>query len=295
MPPENNVVPVKIGKFKASKTIVMESWAVLKQDKNIMWFPVVSAISTVLAVIILGYLFFLVILGGHTAGFDPKNTEQFGNVVSYVMLFIFYLIVMFIVNFFEAGLFTVVQGRFSGQSLSFKDGINNAKKYIGKIFIWSLISATVGVILQLIANKSRIIGQIVAMVLGATWNILTFFSLPVLIIGNLSVKDSFKESASMIRKTWGETFIVKFGVGLFFSLIIFVLIALSVGLVIIFQSAIAAIVILAVLIAAVIILSIISTTLNSIFKLVLFNYARTGQVPQGFSAEVIGGAVKKTV
>lgn len=287
--------PVKIGKFKASKIIVKESWAILMQDKEIMWFPVVSAISTLLAVIVLGYLFFLVILGGHTAGFDPANKEQFSNVVSYIMLFIFYLVVMFIVNFFEAGLFTVVQGRFSGQNLSFKDGINGAKKFTGKIFIWSLISATVGVILQLIANKSKIIGQIVASLLGAAWNILTFFSLPVLVIGNVNVKDSFKESASMIRKTWGETFIVKFGVGLFFALIGFVMFALAIGMIIIFQSAVASVVILGVFVVAIIIMSIISATLNSIFKLALFNYARTGQVPQGFSTEVISGAVKQNV
>jgi hypothetical protein len=38
---------------------------------------------------------------------------------------------------------------------------------------------------------------------------------------------------------------------------------------------------------------IISSTLSSIFKLALYNYAKTGQVPEGFSEELIIGAIKK--
>lgn len=296
MPPEivssPVVAPVKIGKFKASKMIVKESWAVLKQDKEIMLFPIASSISTVVASVLLCAIFYFVTLGGSLDGLRGQNLEQFNDIFVYGTLLIYYAVMFFIVNFFQAGLFIIVQARFSGQNLSFNDGIRGAMKYSGKIFYWSLISATVGVVLKIISDKSRFVGKIVSAVLGATWNILTYFSLPALIIGNVSVKDSFKESASIIRKTWGESIIVNFGVALFFSLIIFLVFAVAIGTFVLIPKPLIAISMIIFVIISLVIISVVSTTLSSVFKLALFNYARTGQVPQGFTEALVKGAVK---
>ncbi|MEK7161219.1 MAG: DUF6159 family protein [Patescibacteria group bacterium] len=289
---ENVPVPVKLGKFQASKIIVKESWAVLKQDKEIMWFPVLTTITTMFAVLIMVMLFFVFVLNGSLQTFTMPKDQQISHVTMYSALFIYYLVVFFIINFFQAGLFIIVQGRFSGQDLGFKDGMNGAANNFNKIFIWSVISATVGVILRIIADKSKLIGKVVASLFGAAWNILTYFSLPSLVIGNTSIKDSFKESAAMIRKTWGETIIVNFGAGLFFALLAVLLTALFIGIVVIFPSLVVFFIVLGLFIASMIVISIISSALNSIFKLALYNYARTGQVPTGFSSEVVKGAVK---
>jgi Family of unknown function (DUF6159) len=296
-----SAAPVKIGRFKASKLIVQQSWAVLKQDKEIMWFPVMSSITTLIAIALMGALFFFVVMGASLQGFDSNQmaADSYGqqsnsvhDALGYVLLLVYYIVVFFIANFFQAGLLTIVQGRFTGQNLGLKDGMAAAKSHAGKIFLWSLLSATVGVILRAIADRSKIIGMIVASILGAAWNIMTYFSLPSLIIGNASIKDSFKQSAAIIRKTWGEAIIMNFGVGLFFTLIAFLSFALSIGLVIIFQSTVAAVTIGIIFVIAMILMSIISSTLGTIFKLALYNYANTGQIPTAFSPELVIGAVK---
>jgi hypothetical protein len=196
------------------------------------------------------------------------------------------------VNFFQSGLFTIVQARFTGSDLSFLDGLAGAKKNIGKIFVWSLISATVGVVLQIISNSSKKIGQIVASVLGTAWNILTYFSLPALVVGNFGVIDSFKESASVIKKTWGETFILNFGVSAVLTAITFFVFLFSAGLVFLFPSSSVIIGAIIFFVFFAIFIAILSSTLNSIFKLALYNYARTGQVPVGFDPDVMKSAVK---
>ena len=89
----------------------------------------------------------------------------------------------------------------------------------GKVFIWSVISATVGIILSIISERSKLVGRIVSSLLGAAWGFLTFFALPAMVIKNISVTDSFKESTATIRRVWGETFIVTIGTGMFFGLI----------------------------------------------------------------------------
>jgi len=288
MPPED----IKIGKFKASRIIVKESWNVLKQDKEIMWFPVISTILTLIVLGAMAAYFYFMLLGGSSTEFKIDESKEISNIIIYGTIFIYYLVIFFIANFFQSALFIIVQGRFSGQDLNFSDGMQGAGKYVGKIFIWSLISATVGIILNAISNKFKMVGRILANILGAAWEILTYFSLPALVIGNLGIKDSFKESASMIKKTWGETLIVSFGVGLFFVAVVVLGLVLSVAITIMAPTTYVVVSVAVVFTIFYIAMMLLATTLSSIFKLALFNYARTGNIPQGFSDYIVKGAIK---
>jgi hypothetical protein len=292
METQNIEVKPKIGKWKASKIIVKESFNVLMQDKEIMWFPVMSAITTLLATIVLIATGYFVIFNGNIESVDLESNKVLSNVVIYSVLFICYLVGFFITNFFQAGLYLVVQSRFNGVNIGFKDGINEAKKHINKIFIWSLISATVGLVLQIIADKFKLVGRIIASIFGAAWNILTFFSLPALIIGKTTIKESFNESATIIRRTWGETIIVSLGVTLFFSVITFLVFALFIGLIVIVPTVGMIISVGILFVIYVIAISVVSSTLGQIFKLVLYNYAKTGNIPAGFSADIVQAAIK---
>jgi len=299
MPPQSFVqpaapAPAKIGKFRASKMIVKESWALLSHDRELLLFPVLSALTFLVGLAILGAVYYFGIAGGSLEGLKSfENAEQsVQNITVYAVVFAYYLLVFFVTNFFQAGMFIIVNARMNGGSLSLGRGIGGAMQHVGRIFVWSLISATVGVVLQIISDKSKLIGKIVAAVLGAAWNILTYFSLPSLVIGQTSVIGSFKESAAIIRKTWGETIIVSFGVGLFFGLIMLLLVAIGVIILIFFPTMAVAIGVGSALVILIVLLTILSSTLSSIFKLVLYEYARTGNVPQGFSPEVVQSAIK---
>ncbi|MDP2677012.1 MAG: DUF6159 family protein [bacterium] len=283
--------PLKIGKLKASRMIVKESWNILKQDKELVWFPVLSMISSLVALILMGILFFFIVMDGDIHALD--NLKESGmNVLGYVILFVYYLVMFFITNYFLAGVYIIVQGRFGGQNLSLTDGINGASRNLGKIFLWSLISATVGVILRIISDKFKVIGRIVASLLGAAWGILTYFSLPSLIIGQKSVKESFRESATLIRKTWGETIIVNFGVALFFGILMFFGLALCIGIAVLMPVKGVLILVSVLFVIFMIAITIISSVLGAIFKLALYEFALTGNVPKGFTSDLIIGAIR---
>lgn len=294
VPPSTPLIPVKIGKFKASLIIVRESFALLRYDKEIVWFPVLSAITFLLSLALLSAVYYFAVGGGSFESLKSlENAEQgVKNLTVYGTLFGYYLLVFFITNFFQAGIFIIVHARFSGENLSMSEGLRGARKRAGKIFLWSIISATVGVVLQIVSDKSKLVGKIIAGLLGAAWNILTYFSLPSLVIGQASITDSFRESAAMIRRTWGETIIVNFGVGLVFGLATMLLIVIGVVILILFPTIPVAIGVGGTLLILIILLTILSSSLSSIFKLVLFEYARTGTVPQGFSADVVQNAIK---
>ena len=233
VPVSSPVVPLTVGKFKASMMIVSQSLMLLKKDKEIMWFPVLSIITSLFMLVIFGAILFLVAFGGTFMGIDSVNKAS-ANVLSYAVLFVYYLLMFFITNFYTAGIFVIVHGRLNGQDLSFSDGMNGAKANASKIFLWSVISATVGVILAAIENRFKDFGKIIAALFGAAWNMLTYFSLPSLVIGKASVTESFKQSASLIRKTWGETIIVNLGVGLYMTLLVFLAIMIAVGIIALF-------------------------------------------------------------
>lgn len=288
--PAGNTLPAKkIGKFKASRLIALESWNLLKKDKEMVAFPVLSAIASLLVIGIAGTIFFFLILNGDLEKAEAAENSSYG--LQIIFIFIMYFLTTFITIFFETGIITIVMGRLNNQNLSFQDGLNKSISKINKILVWSLVAATVGTLLKLISDRSKILGKIVVSILGAAWSILTFFIAPILIAEDIPIKESLQKSAATIKKTWGETVIINVGAGLFFmilflaGLIIFIATLFTMDATIIIMMAIAFFIYL-------ILLVVISSTLNVIFKVVLYEYANSGRVPEGFSAEVISMAFK---
>lgn len=284
--------PVKLGKFAASYRLTQESWNILKQDKEVMWFPILSALTSLVVLIACAAIFFFTAMGGDIYALENSmdgEAQRWG----YLGVFVYYIIMFFITNYFLAGIYTIVHGRFNGQDVSFTEGIQGANKNIDKIFIWSLISATVGLVLRIISDKSEMAGRIIAAVFGAVWGILTYFSLPSLVIGQKSIKESFKESAALIRKTWGEAFILHVGIGLFFTVLLFLGTALALGIVFLVPLPVVFIPVGVFFVLFVVGLIVVSSTLGAIFKLALYEYALTGKVPAGFSQELIESAVRR--
>ncbi len=273
-----------VGVFSRSFKLVKESFAVLKKDKEIMWFPVISVIVTV--------LLFVSFITPIYFSADIRLGDLTSNYLYYVMFFAYYLLSYFIIIFFNTGLITCVHIRLHGGDPTLSDGLKNAAKHVKKIFIWALISATIGIILRAIANKSGTLGKIVTGIIGMVWSLLTFFVIPVMIFENVSVFQSIKRSGHLFKKTWGENVVGRFSIGIFFvilSLIGIIPLVLSLFT----MSLTMIILVLASVITYWVILGVISSSLSVIFTTALYDYANTGKVPSAYSPEVIKNAFKK--
>jgi hypothetical protein len=117
----------------------------------------------------------------------------------------------------------------------------------------------------------------------------TFFVVPVLVLEDKGVFDAVKESASLIRKTWGETIIGSGSIMLVFILVgvvgfLGVLATMVLGSPIIIGIA------LALFIVLVIILAVLAAAMQGIFVTALYSYARTGTVPTAFNRDLIQNA-----
>lgn len=282
----------KIGRFRASYLLVVESFELLRKDKEIIFFPILSLFFNLIALIALAGFFYATLF---FSGVDLKEMKESQNnlsIIHYVFIFAIYMTSVFITTFFNAGLVSIVLARINGRDLSFKDGLGNAFKNVRKIFIWSLISATVGTLMRIIFDRSKLFGRIVISILGATWGVLTFFIVPVLVSENKSSFESIKESGIAFKRVWGETLITHFSTGLFFGAVY--LLAILVYIATLFSKNFYIIIISTTVLAIFFVLTaVVSSTLNAIFRVVLYEYAKYGRMPDNFTPELILNAIKK--
>jgi hypothetical protein len=152
----------------------MSSFAVIKKHKQLLIFPVLSGASLLL--LFASYL--AILLLPNDGNFSAVIAER--DIVTYIGLFVFYLINYFIVVFFNMGLIHCARIYFQGGVPKVSDGINFSLSRVGDILAWSAMAATVGLIFRLLEENLGKIGQIIAALAGVAWSI-TFF-VPVLLM-----------------------------------------------------------------------------------------------------------------
>ena len=200
-------------------TLAMNSFKVLKENKQLIIFPVLSGISLVL---IMGS-FVLVFFGVN--GWSDENVEDPGTIGNYLYLFLFYLINYFIVVFFNMSLIHCTRLYFRGEEVSINAGLRFSLSRIGTIFSWSVFAAIVGAILRIIQEESGFIGKIITGIIGIVWNIATFFVIPVIAYEDLGPIAAFKRSSQLMKQKWGESLGATFSFGLiqFLAMIVLVI------------------------------------------------------------------------
>jgi hypothetical protein len=187
--------------------IAMSSFQVLKENKQLVVFPILSGIS----VIILSGLFTVGILASIGWDMDNLNTEGFTH---YLLAFGFYLINYFVVVFFNMALIHCTRLYFHGEEVTIEKGLRFSMSRLGVIFAWAVFAATVGTILKAIQENSGIIGKIITGIIGVVWNIAVFFVVPVIAYEGLGPVAAFKRSSQLMRQKWGESLAGTFSLGL---------------------------------------------------------------------------------
>lgn len=277
-------------RLSRSLDLAKASWSVVKADKELMWLPVLSVCALLL---ILGSIAVPVAVLG---GFDPDVARAEGNPASWLGLFAFYVVAYFIALFFNTALVAAAMVRLDGGNPTLADGLRIAWSRAGRILGYACIAATVGLFLRMLEERVGWVGRIVVKLIGVGWALATFLVVPVLATRDVGPIDAVKESATLLRETWGENLIGTFGLGLVFSVAYIVL--MIVFLLVVFLAAqaqqpavIAAVVILG--IVAVLVLAALQATMQGVYSAALYRYATrsTNPVP-GFGFELLQQAFK---
>jgi hypothetical protein len=270
-----------IATLRRSYLIFTQSLSILSRDKELLIFPVLSGIFTVLA-------FATMTFGGVTSGLFERLSQDRslqGNMLGYAALFVWYFVSWFIVIFFNVAVIHCAKMRLDGGDPTVADGFRAASQHLSRIAAWALISATVGLILRVVAERGKLVGMIVSRLLGAAWSIGTYFIVPVMIFERRTLRDSIKQSTSLIGKTWGESLVAASGLGAFSMLLVIPSLALPfIGMMI---SPTAAVAMLGVMLLYWMLLAIVTSTLSAIFRTGLYLYAAEGRTPPGYDADFV--------
>jgi len=264
-------------RFSRSWLMIKHSMEILQQDRELLVFPLLSSIAAILIVISFIPLFVL----------DAAMIEEQYQ-LNILALGLLYLTEYFVIFFFNSALVGAAMIRMDGGDPTVRDGLRIAWSKIGQIFGYTIIASTVGLLLRAIGERFGIIGRVIAGLFGMAWTATSFLAVPVLVSRDLGPIDAVRESASLLKRTWGENIITNAGIGFVFMLfyvLAFMVIGLLVSGVIATgnQPLIVGIITLSVL--GIIMLALIQAALQGIFSAVLYRFATDGQQTGGFSAE----------
>jgi hypothetical protein len=188
--------------------LAMNSFKVLRDNKQLIIFPILSGISLVLVI----GTFFTGVLAMYGWSFDAL--EQQNPVINYLMLFAFYIVNYFIIVFFNMALVHCTRLYFRGEEVTVAKGLKFSMTRLGAIFSWAVFAAVVGTILKAIQENSGLLGKIITGIIGIVWSVATFFVVPIIAYENLGPIDAFKRSSNMMKAKWGESLAGSFSFGL---------------------------------------------------------------------------------
>jgi hypothetical protein len=272
----------EMGRIQTSWEIAKRSWAVLRSDKSLAWFPVFS---------FLGSLVVFAGIGGLVAltGIDDSANGNSLAPIGYVYIAIAYLLVAFVQTYFLAALVAGADTRLNGGNSTVSGALQVANSRLHRLMPWAVVSATVSIILSML-ERYGIVGRIIAGLVGLAWNLVTFLTVPILVIEDIAIGPAFKRSKDLFKQTWGENVVGQAGLGVLSFLVIIPALALifvgaalgTVGFVVFGAVGLVWLVVSATVMSA----------LNGIYRTALYRFATSGEVPPDFSGTDFQGAFR---
>jgi hypothetical protein len=269
-------------RFSRSWELAKASASVIQADKELLLFPVMSGIVTMV-------LLATFVLPIYMLGMFANGNEVVGGILAFLFYFTSYAVTFF----FNSALVAAALIRLDGGDPTVADGLNAAKARIVPILGYAAIAATVGMILNGLRNKdNNLLVRMIGAGLGVAWTLSTFLVVPVLVNENVGPIDAIKESIKLLKRTWGENAIGNVGIGMVFGVIF--LCAILVGAVLVLGAAsispTLAFVVGALVILALVFLGIVQTALSSVYSAALYRFATVGEAPVGFENTAIATA-----
>lgn len=261
-------------KLSRSWELAKASASVLNSDRELLVFPVVSAVCVL--IVLATFLIPAAALEIFSDGYGP-GTVLFG--------FAFYFCQYFVIIFCNCALVSAAMIRLQGGDPTVGDGFRAAASRLPTIAGYAAIAATVGMILQALKDRdNNFIVRMIGGALGAAWTMATFLVVPVLVAEDVGPIDAVKRSVSMFKRTWGESAAGMVGIGLATGLAMVAVGVVGFGLAYLLGLVSSALAVLlgAVTVLVLLALAVYQSALGGVYSAALYRYAVDGEMPAGF-------------
>ena len=259
---------------------------VLRKDKELLLFPVMSIIGVGIVVGVAAIAFLA--MGSfdriNSSGGDGEAQLQLGDaIVAVIALFA----ATTVITYFNAALMGAARHRLKGGDPNVFTGFAAVNKNISGVIGWSFISTIIFILLTYARSVAddNFLARIIIDIMGAIWAYMTFFVVPILIVEHVGPIEAIKRSKNYFGRTWGEQLVSGFGFGIFRFLAVIpgIAIGAAVGAISPVAGIIVAIPLVGIGLAVV-------NALEGIFKMALYEQVVEKVQPQFFEPEVLQNA-----
>lgn len=274
------------GSLGNSVALMKASANVLKLDKELMVFPVMSGVACVL--VMASFIAPIAFSGAGNVFVDGESSY-----LALSVMFLFYVVQYTVIFFFNSALVGAALIRLDGGDPTVGDGLAIASKRMGSIIGYAVIAATVGMVLRMISERGGIFAKIAAAVAGMAWTLATYLAVPVLVTRDIGPIDAIKESAAIFKRTWGEQVAGNFGLtwAMALAFIAWTAVSFLVGWAAAAVMPVAIVPVIGITILGYVFLALLGSALGGIYTAALYRYAMTGDTGS-FDSAIMGNAFR---
>ena len=262
-------------RLRNSWTLAKISWGVLRSDKTLAAFPVLSTIASLLVV---------AIFGGLTVGLgvDHDHGQEGLKAIGYVFIVVGYIVLAFVTTYFTGALVAGANDALQGRPTTLGESLAAANAKLHRLLPWAIVQGTVSAIIAAIEERFGTLGQIASRLLGAAWAVVTFLTIPIIMLEDLGPWNALKRSGTLLRQTWGENIVAQVGFGLIAMLAGLpgaALVAIGIA-----TGSVAVAIVLGIIGAVwIVIVSVVIAAMSGIYRTALYRFAVDGRVPDAFA------------
>jgi hypothetical protein len=268
-------------RIRAGWALTKKSWAVLRENRQLIRFPVYGAAAMIpLAIITLGPGLYLI------------DDGQIAPGAPLALLGLY--ILAFVAIFFSDGLAATADRLFRGEQASVGDGLAVARERLGKVAGWALFSSVAGAIISLIDDQGGALGSIVGSILDVGWALVTFLAVPVIALEGTGPLETLKRSGSLFKSRWGQQVTGNLAIGgaVFVFGVLPAAALIVLGILLWGTSGFGGALLVVIGVLGLAVAFLIQKALSGVFGVALYHYAADGSVLGGFSREELESAVK---
>ncbi|MCY3570440.1 MAG: DUF6159 family protein [Chloroflexi bacterium] len=264
------------------------SWKVLQLDRELIFFPIMGTLGAIIVGVIAAGVF------AGTGTFDRLGSgETEFNVVDLIITLVAYFGGLYMVIFFNAALVAAARERLEGGDPNVMSGIRAVRGMWLAILGWTIITGTVGLILQALQSMARdnaqgvmrIVAMILVALLQTAWAYITFFVIPVLVVERVGPISAIRRSGRLLRQSWGEQLTASFS---FFLIYLLALLIVAIPVVVlIFLWPVGAIIV-GVILGGIALASV--AAMEGIFKAALYEWVSEGKGSEWFDQQLLSNA-----
>jgi hypothetical protein len=287
----------------ATKTI-QNSWDLFKMSWGLLWKQAFFLVITLLVSIGASLIFarFVYQLGivqfliqhthrvGNTNNFhtDGLGAQQGHDILLVIAAFFGFLMLMHIFNFFmKAVLAAAANAQLTRTQNPLIAGLTAPLRYFFAILGWLVVSGTVGFVTGIRSGNGNPVEDVAANVsqgfFESAWKIITFLTVPVMVVEHAGPINGIKRSAQLVRDTWGRQLVGKYGIdsitGGITGALFLVIVLIGGGLTYFTRSTPVGLVSALTLIGVLACIGAVRNALVTIYQTVLYHYANKDHLP----------------